>query len=302
MEILLALAAALLGIVIGGALNVLADDLPMRRTPGRPHYPDGTPRAPSAWLGILAFLTGQREPPPGAEPRPAFSSVSLPNAAGISASESTPDASPPAGAAPPPGRRLSWRYPLVEIALGLAYGAMALAFRDERSLPIWMVYVAVLLLVTVIDVEHRLILFAVIVPASVFALIVAAVAPPDPERSFGYYVISGLVGFAVYFVMFLGGVLFSAATQPGAIAFGFGDVMLGALSAIMIGWRAFIFAALITVFAGAVGALLYILALQVMRRRHRWFTPLPYGPYIVIGTLIMLLFREQVQDMLINGF
>ncbi|HMM27721.1 MAG: A24 family peptidase [Chloroflexota bacterium] len=302
MEILLALAAALLGLALGGVLNALADDLPMRRAPGRPHYPDGTPRAPSAWLGITAFLTGQREPPPGAEPRPAFASVPWPDVAETPAAGEAPDGPAPVEAAPPPSRRLSWRYPLAEIALGLAFGAMALAFRDERSLPIWMVYVAALLLVTVIDIEHRLILFVVIVPASIFALIVAAVAPPDPDRSFGYYAVSGLVGFAVYFLMFLGGMLFSAATQPGAIAFGFGDVMLGTLSAIMLGWRAFIFAALITVFAGAVGALLYIAALQVMRRRHRWFTPLPYGPYIVIGTLIMLLFREQVQDVLMNGF
>ncbi len=91
-------------------------------------------------------------------------------------------------------------------------------------------------------------------------------------------------------------------TQPGAIAFGFGDVMLGTLSALMLGWRAFIFAALITVFAGAVGALVYLIGLQVVRRRYKWFTPLPYGPYIVIGTLIMLLFREEVQDILLNGF
>lgn len=302
MEIVVAVAAVLLGLTLGGVLNILADDLPMRRTPGRPHYPDGTPRAPSAWLGITAFLTGQREPPPGAQPRPAFASAPSPDTVLAPAAGDTPDDPAPLEAAPPPSRRLSWRYPLVEIALGLAFGAMTLAFRDERSLPIWMVYVAVLLLVTVIDIEHRLILFAVVVPASIFALIVAAVAPPDPDRSFGYYAVSGLVGFAVYFLMFLGGVLFSAATQPGTVAFGFGDVMLGMLSGIMIGWRAFIFSALITVFAGAAGALLYIVALQVMRRRHRWFTPLPYGPYIVIGTLIMLLFREQVQDVLMNGF
>ena len=62
MDLLLAFGASLLGLLIGGVLNILADDLPMRRTPSRPHYPDGTPRTPSAWLGIAAFLTGQREP------------------------------------------------------------------------------------------------------------------------------------------------------------------------------------------------------------------------------------------------
>jgi len=299
MEILISFGAALLGILVGGVLNVLADDLPMRRTPSRPHYPDGTPRAPSAWLGIIAFLTGQREPPPGAEPRPAYASGPV-EAASPDGAESGELADPPP--LKPRPRRLSWRYPLVEIALGLAFPAMALAFRDEPQLPVWMVYVAILLLVTVIDIEHRLILFAVIVPSSAFALIAAAVAPPDPERSFGYYLVSGVVGFAVYFAMFLGGVAFAAVTRPGAIAFGFGDVMLGMLSGFMLGWRAFIFASLITVFAGAAGAVLYLIGLQVVGRRYRWFTPLPYGPYIVIGTLVMLLFRKEVQDILLNGF
>ena len=114
MEILIILGAALLGILVGSVLNVLADDLPMRRTPSQPHYPDGTLRAPSAWLGITAFLTGQREPPPGAEPRPAYASgpveAASPMARKVGACRSA--------AAKPRPRRLSWRYPLVEIALG----------------------------------------------------------------------------------------------------------------------------------------------------------------------------------------
>lgn len=299
MELVIIFGAALLGILVGGVLNVLTDDLPMRRTPSWPHYPDGTPRKPSAWLGIAAFLTGQREPPHGAQPRPAYASGPV--------DERSPDA-PESGelADPPPlklrSRRLSWRHPLVELTLGLAFAAMALAFHDEPNLPVWMVYVAILLLITVIDMEYRLILFVIIVPASVFALIIAAIAPLEPARSFGYYLASGLVGFAIYFAMFLGGVAFAAATRPGAIAFGFGDVMLGMLSGFMIGWRALVFASMITVFAGAVGAVLYLIVLQIVGRRYRWFTPLPYGPYIVIGTLIMLLFTDQVQDVLLNGF
>jgi hypothetical protein len=95
-------------------LNILADDLPMRRTPSRPHYPDGTPRPPSAWLGIAAFLTGQREPPPGAEARPASPAAppATPHLATLKA------VSGRACCLSPQPRRLSWRYPLVEIVLG----------------------------------------------------------------------------------------------------------------------------------------------------------------------------------------
>jgi prepilin signal peptidase PulO-like enzyme (type II secretory pathway) len=40
---------------------------------------------------------------------------------------------------------------------------------------------------------------------------------------------------------------------------------------------------------------------MLIRRRYKWFTPLPYGPYIVIGTLIMLLFRDEVARLLGGG-
>ncbi|MBN2305412.1 MAG: hypothetical protein JXQ72_13080, partial [Anaerolineae bacterium] len=69
----------------------------------------------------------------------------------------------------------------------------------------------------------------------------------------------------------------------------------------MIGWKAFIFAALITVFVGAAGSILYMIGREFSAQRRRLFTPLPYGPYIVLGIMIMLLFNEQVQDFLIKS-
>ena len=280
MDVVIAIAAGLLGILVGGIINVLADDLPRRQNPQPPHYPDGTPRAVSAWLGITAFLTGQREAPDDALPPPDW------------------DADSPLGdARKPPSRRLGWRHPLVEIVTGAAFAAMSVAFADEPNLPAWLVYVAIMLLVTVIDVEHRLILFVVIVPSCVFALLVAAISP-EGGKPFSDFLIGGAIAFSVFFAMFLGGGAFSALMQRDEVAFGFGDVMLATLSGFILGWRAFIFASVITVFAGALGAVLYLAGRALMGRRHKWFTPLPYGPYIVTGTLIMLLFRDEVARLL----
>jgi leader peptidase (prepilin peptidase)/N-methyltransferase len=320
MSIVMAVIAGIIGVVVGGVINALADDLPVPQAPGVPHYPDGTPRPRTAWLGLAAFLTGQRTSP---APDPAEVIVSGDQADEPQAIEEQPveipeseqvallqgevsdeaiPAEPNPGADPEvparrPSRRLSWRYPLVEIGMGLVYAALVIGYPHERNLPAWFVYLAILLLITVIDLEHRLILFVVIVPACVFALLVGAISP-EQGRSFVEYLIGGAVGFGVFFVMFLGGGLFTAAVQRDEVAFGFGDVMLATLSGFMLGWRAFIFAALITVFVGAFGSLLYIFGRTLVRRRYRWFTPLPYGPYIVLGTLVMLLFREQVQHFL----
>ena len=291
MLILLAIVA---GILVGAVINVLADDLPMRDNPRLPHYPDGTPRRPLAWLAVLAFLTGQREASPDVPPPPRDEQETdtgdmlvMPN----------PDTYVPPR---PTSRHLTWRHLVVELGTGLAFGALVAAFPHEKNLWAWLVYAAIMMLITVIDVEHRLILFAVIIPSCVFALFVAAVSP-EQGKPFNEFLVGGVVGFLVFFSMFLGGVAFAVFSRHEGVAFGFGDVMLATLSGFMIGWRAFIFASLITVFVGAAGAVFYIVIRALLGRGHRWFTPLPYGPYIVIGTLLMLYLREEVQDFIIGG-
>jgi prepilin signal peptidase PulO-like enzyme (type II secretory pathway) len=73
------------------------------------------------------------------------------------------------------------------------------------------------------------------------------------------------------------------------VPFGFGDVMLAILCGAMIGWRAMIFAMFITVFLGALGAILYMAWQLVRQGRYSFYTALPYGPYIVLGTVVMML-------------
>jgi leader peptidase (prepilin peptidase)/N-methyltransferase len=306
MDIVIAVVAGIGGLLIGGIINILADDLPARRNPRPPHYPDGTPRPISAWFGIMAFLTGQRTSPRPPEDigatLPEVGETDLPETAEadlleVAATTLTEEVNRPKE----PPRRLSWRYLLVEIVLVLSYIGMALGLRDEKNLPFWFVYVAVLMLITVIDIEHRLILFVVILPACLFALLVALISP-EQDKSFMTYVFGGLAGFTLFFVMFLGGIVFSSATNTGEVAFGFGDVMLATLCGLILGWQSFIFASLITVFVGAAGAMLYLMGRAMMRQRYRWFTPLPYGPYIVIGTVIVLLFRDEVKNVIWSGY
>lgn len=269
MQIILAVLASVIGVLVGGVINVLADDLPARRSPQRPHYPDGTPRQPSAWLGILAFATNQRDS----------------------------RATSPAPAGPTSPARLSWRHPLVEIVSGAAYAALVLSYYGDVRLWAYFGYVVILLLITVIDIEHRLILFAVIIPSALFALLIALVAPEE-KYAFTDYLIGAAVGFGLFFVLFLGGVLYVNLRGLNVVAFGFGDVMLAGLSGLMLSWQPFIFAAVATILVGAAGSLLYMLASLVANRRAAWLKPLPYGPYIVIGTLLMLFARETVREFL----
>lgn len=258
------------GLAAGALVNVLADDLPHYRRPRLPRYPDGTPRPFIAWSGLLAFLTGKRASPEGA--------------------------------------RLSWRYPLVEIAtIILMFVVVGITANQHRVSDVqrlfYLVYVTIFVLVTVIDIEHRLILFSVIIPSSALALMGAALTPPGGRPTLEEALSGAVLGFGVFFVLYLGGILFSyfVAKARGQalseVAFGYGDVMLAALSGLILGWQALIFAMFITVFLGALGALVFLVG-RALTGRYDMFTALPYGPYIVIGTLIMLLFSDQVRAVL----
>lgn len=261
----------LIGLISGGVVNALADDLPKRRSPRPPHYPDDAPRPISAWLGLTAFLTGQRSSPRGA--------------------------------------RLSWRHPLVEIGTAILMLLALLSASDEPEMTFvqfvfWLLYLALFALITVIDLEHRLILFVVIVPSLALALLDSLITAYPPNV--GDALLGAAIGFGAFFLLYLGGFVFTAlmsrarGQEIDEVAFGYGDVMLITLAGLILGWRALIVTMFLTVFLGALGALLYLLARRLMRRGYSVFTPLPYGQYIVIATTLMLLYGREV-GMLLRG-
>lgn len=263
----------LIGIVAGGIVNALADDLPKRRRPQLPRYPDDTPRPLIAWLGITAFLFGKRASPNGA--------------------------------------KLRWRYPLTEIATALLMVLVVVVTEDDRNVEqtmdtlqfiFWLIYMPIFVLITVIDLEHRLILFVVIIPSAVIALLDAILTTYGADL--GEALLGGLLGFFVFFLLYIGGFLFTyvlgkARGQPiDEVAFGYGDVMLITLSGLILGWQPLIIAMFVTVFLGAAGAILYLVVRGLTRRHYSMFTPLPYGPYIVLGTVLMLLFSVEISRVL----
>jgi prepilin signal peptidase PulO-like enzyme (type II secretory pathway) len=78
------------------------------------------------------------------------------------------------------------------------------------------------------------------------------------------------------------------------VAFGYGDVLMATLSGLILGPERLFFAMFITVFLGALGALVWLVARRLSGMGYSMFTALPYGPYIVAGTIILLLFSTQV--------
>jgi prepilin signal peptidase PulO-like enzyme (type II secretory pathway) len=67
------------------------------------------------------------------------------------------------------------------------------------------------------------------------------------------------------------------------IAFGFGDVTLSGLIGLIVGWPGVILALFSGIMIGGIFSLGYLL-IMIVRRRYTAFMPIPYSPFLVIGT------------------
>lgn len=250
------------GLICGVAVNALADTLPYYPFQRAFRYANDVPRPLLAWSGLLAFVTGQRRP-----------------------------------AQFPQTPALSWRYALTELSV---IGLFLLAYSVRDTMPgantnpfaLTLLYMALFVLITVIDLEHRLIQFVVIIPAIVLAFVDAALFPPP---DLGEALRGALTGFGVFFVLYVGGFGFTyvmgalRGRKVTTVAFGFGDVMLITFVGALLGMAFVIIAMFIAVFLGAIGAGIYLIVRLLLRGRYELFTAIPYGPYIVAAAILMML-------------
>ncbi|MBN1315267.1 MAG: prepilin peptidase, partial [Anaerolineales bacterium] len=184
------LLAIILGIFIGGLVNIFADDLPIREKPHTPHCNACShPYRPSKWLGLIRLVGG--------------------------------------GICPACDDKESRRSMLVELGMALAYVVL---WNRHNALSLHLiangVYFAVLVLIMITDLEHRLILHVVTFPAVLFALI-ASFWTVTPISA----LVGMLLGFCFFLVVYwLGGWVF------GAGAMGFGDVTLATFIGAAVGF------------------------------------------------------------------
>lgn len=242
-----------LGFALGVLVNALADRLPRFRRVGTPTCPNcDAPRDPVAWSGTLAWLSGRRECPYCDSP-------------------------------------LGLRHPLVE--LGAAAWLTWLYARDPTAWVLWPAAMIsmIFLLILITDFEHRLILHSVTGPA---ALVIALLGTLDPSRGPVKTLVGGAVGFvAVLGLYLLGGVFARQMSrmrgQPlEEVAFGFGDVTLAGVIGLAVGWPGVIVALFLGILAGGLFSFGFLISM-LLRRSYQAFVPIPYGPFLILGALLV---------------
>jgi leader peptidase (prepilin peptidase)/N-methyltransferase len=184
------------------------------------------------------------------------------------------------------GERISARYPLAELGLGLLYlgTLLALGTDDAGQLVMGLVLCTVLVAVTLTDLELRIIPNALVLGGSVAGLILLAVAGPAALPA--HLIAAGLAG----------GVLFVIAlAYPRGM--GMGDVKLVAMMGLYLG-RAVAPALLVAFAAGAIVGLAMIARMGADARKRA----IPFGPFLAFGGVVALWFGDAMVDWYLDTF
>lgn len=253
---------ALLGFLAGVLINLLADQLPRwrrpQRTPFCPYCEE--PRPVWAWSGTLAYLRF----------KPTCEHCGAP---------------------------ISWRHPLVELGTAALFAFLWHQFGQANPSPLlipYTLYSAILVLVLVIDLEHRLILSVVMYPAWGLALL-GSLLHPQP-RFVLLALLGGVLGYGCLYLVYQFGVLFvkimgrMRGKSINTPAFGYGDVRLGGFIGLVLGFPSVLQALLIGILLGGLFALVHMFVTAVILRRYSPFAVIAYGPFLIAGTLWILYF------------
>jgi leader peptidase (prepilin peptidase) / N-methyltransferase len=185
------------------------------------------------------------------------------------------------------GERISLRYPLIELATGALF-ALAVAKFDVTGLAaLYAAFFWVLVVLTVIDLEHRLLPDRVNYPALVVAWIgLVAVALIDGD---GEALVDAAIGAVVF-----GGFLFLCAfIYPAGM--GGGDVKLGFLLGTFLGYDGGVGLVLTGMFLSfLIGALFGVGAMLGQRAGRK--TMVPFGPFLALGTVVTILWGQGLLD------
>jgi leader peptidase (prepilin peptidase)/N-methyltransferase len=258
---------AAFGLLGGSVVNWLADALPATRRPTRPRCAHcGAPRQRRAWSGVVeAFFAAGRCAYCG-------------------------------------GKRGSRAW-IIELT-GLAFAVFLYRRDGDPVVFIPGLLVGLLfLLIAVIDLEHRLILQVVVFPSA--ALVVLA-SFFQPARGPAKTLSGGLAGLIILWAMYLLGIAFSRwiARRRGSpldeVAFGFGDVMLGGLIGLIVGWPGVIIAVITGVLVAGVFSIAYV-GWMLLRGKYSAFAPIPYGPFLLVGAALVYYGGRTALEGLIGG-
>ena len=230
------------GLAVGSFLNVVAARVPLRRSLMRPGSACMSCSAPIAWydnIPLVSYLVLR-------------------------------------GKCRNCGARIGLVYPAVELASGLLISACVLAFGLSLHAAIAAFFCCVLVAISAVDLEHRIVPDRIVLPATVLVLVAQTVREPSLEWL--------LCALGASLFLFLAVLAYPA-------GMGMGDVKLALLMGVVLG-KLVAVALMLGMFAALVPGL-YLLARHGQAARKMG---IPFAPFLAFGSIVALFAGDSLFD------
>ncbi len=181
------------------------------------------------------------------------------------------------------GAAISLRYPAVEGLTALLFLAAFLAYGIQPRTAFMWAFLATLVVVTFIDIDHRIIPNKIVVPGSVIGF--GASTALDPSR-WWHYIAAGLG--ASGFLLILG-IIWRG-------GMGMGDVKMALMMGVVLGSSVMV-ALFASFLVGGIGGALLI-ATGIRGRKDR----VPFGPYLAIGSVFAVFAGSPLLEWYVRSF
>jgi len=179
------------------------------------------------------------------------------------------------------GSKISIQYPVVEFLTGLIYLIIYLTYGLSIQSLVYIILSSALIIIAFIDLQEQIIPDIISLPGIVVGLILSFIVP---YISFINSALGALVGGGIILIIaWVGSIIFKKEAMGG------GDVKLAAMIGAFLGWRYTIISLFLGFFIGALVGIILILS-KIKSKEDM----VPFGPFIVLGSIITLLWGEKI--------
>jgi leader peptidase (prepilin peptidase) / N-methyltransferase len=191
---------------------------------------------------------------------------------------------------------ISIRYPAVELLTGLVFLSLYLKYNLTVNFVSSAFIMAILIAVFFIDIDHRIIPDELVIAGLVGGVLLVLYNIFKPvwiysDRAWWNPLLGILVGSGFLLLVAFAGLLIYKTDE----AMGMGDVKILAPIGIFLGWRMTLISLFITIImSGIIGIILIVFKIKDRK------STIPFGPYIVVGTFITLMWGWDLLNIYLN--
>lgn len=187
------------------------------------------------------------------------------------------------------GGEISQQYPIVELLNAIMYLFIYLQFGFTLEFLFYAIIFSILIIITVIDLQHMIIPDSLVIAIFIFTIIYKLLNyilyRQSPE------LINSILGLVLSILLFLLIIIISKGGMGG------GDATLIGVLGFILGIKGIFLAIYLSFIQGAIISI-FLLIMKIKNRKD----PIPFGPFIILGFLIVVFWGESLINWYKNTF